>query len=118
MLTPQLLTKWKSLVDAAGPVDLVVTRHEGLLDLLRMNGMVEIDVECREHVTAADVRGRNVCGILPFNLAKHAKSVFVVDIDIPASLRGVEMSARLMDDFVVDVSCYVVLDRSSLEVWP
>ena len=86
----------------------VVTRHAALVAYLIERGIVTGDVVVKAHVTADDVTGRHVVGVLPFNLAVKAASVTVVDLNVPAALRGVELSIEQLRLYGGDVTAYRV----------
>jgi len=92
----------------------VVTRHANLVAYLVERGIVTGDVVVLSHVTAADVTGRHVVGVLPFHLAVHAVSVTVLDLDIPAALRGVELSVEQLRQFGGAVTTYRVYLESAI----
>lgn len=56
-------------------IDVVVTRHQPLVDLLRERGIVDADTPVLEHARADDVRGKHVLGVLPHWLSSLAASV-------------------------------------------
>lgn len=72
-------------------IDLVVTRHPGLVDYLREVGLVDDDVDVVKHATPALLRGRNVCGVLPHSLSSLCKTFTEVPLVVPQSLRGEEL---------------------------
>jgi len=71
---------------------ILITRHPALIEYLRERGIVDPDTPVLAHVGEDDVRGKHVIGILPLRLAALAASVTEVPLDIPAELRGVELS--------------------------
>ena len=71
---------------------LVVTRHKGLVDFIRAEGIIGEDAEVAEHATPAMVRGRNVIGVLPLDLAAEAASVTVIPLALTPDLRGRDLS--------------------------
>lgn len=84
----------------------VVTRHPGLVDYLRTQG---IDVECvRAHVTAEEIRGKCVVGVLPMHLAAEAKSVTEVTLNLTADQRGRELSYEEVAAAASDMVTYKV----------
>jgi hypothetical protein len=70
----------------------VVTRHKALVDYLVEVGLIQPDAEVLASVTADQIRGKHVVGVLPLHLAAEADLVTVVPLDLPAELRGVELS--------------------------
>ena len=99
---------FKKPVDEAGRV--VVTRHPGLVAHLRQIGLVSDDVCVIGHADADAVRGKHVIGVLPLRLAALAASVTEVPLDIPAELRGVELSAEQVARYAGQPVTYVVCD--------
>lgn len=69
--------------------DLVVTRHDGLLEYLRAIG---IDAPCMPHAGPDDVAGKHVVGILPMRLACLCVGYTEARMDIPMELRGQELT--------------------------
>ncbi len=75
-------------------VDLVVTRHQGLVEYLRREGIVDDGVRVVPHATPEMLRGLRVCGVLPLSLAAECEAVLVVPLDdLPREMRGRELSA-------------------------
>lgn len=70
---------------------LIVTRHAGLVEVLRADFGVEGRVI--SHATPEAIRGKRVVGVLPLHLAAEAASVTEVVLDLPADKRGVELTA-------------------------
>lgn len=70
----------------------VVTRHQVLVQHLQEQGLVSENCIVLEHVTADDVKGKHVIGVLPLNLAAAAKMVTEIPITIPADRRGQELT--------------------------
>jgi putative CRISPR-associated protein (TIGR02620 family) len=73
---------------------LVVTRHQGLVDYLWSIGLLsDSDVfNVLSHVTASEVTGKRVIGVLPIHLAALAESVTMVPLEVPEECRGVELT--------------------------
>jgi len=64
------------------PRALVVTRHAPLVEYLREIGLINDQTQVMEHVTAADVCGRDVIGVLPLRIAVDASSVTEIPLDL------------------------------------
>ena len=107
-------------------IDLIVSRHFGLVQWLAhqlagdwslvrhsvtADGLVQEDWQHLEaewrvtrvvpvlaHVTADDVRGKHVLGVLPLSLARHAASVTEVEMTLRPDQRGKELTPTEMDD--------------------
>ncbi|MEJ5169384.1 MAG: CRISPR-associated protein Csx16 [Fimbriimonadales bacterium] len=89
--------------------DLIVTRHQGLVDIARRMGLATDGCPVLAHATADDVRGKVVLGVLPLHLAALAKAVVSIDLDLPADRRGTDLSAEEMLPYVRGVSVYRVI---------
>lgn len=77
----------------------VVTRHEGLVELLAERGIVGRGVRVVSVATDAEVVGADViveAGTLPLRLASLARSVTEIPIDLPSAiLRAVPLAADM-----------------------
>lgn len=73
-------------------LDLVVTRHPGLVAYLQEIGLAPEGVEVVSHATAENVAGKNVCGVLPHSLSCLCASFTEVPLSLPAELRGTELT--------------------------
>jgi hypothetical protein len=93
---------------ASTPPPIVVTRHPGLVEVLREIGAVGLEVSVVAHASAADVTGRRVIGVLPLSLAALAENITEVVLDLPAEMRGVELSADQVRKYMVGTRTYVV----------
>lgn len=90
------------------PPPVVVTRHPGLVEVLREQGLIPAGVRVIAHASAEDVRGLDVYGVLPLALAAEAASVTEVTLTLPAELRGQELSADQVRAHMTGVTRYVV----------
>ena len=71
------------------PIDLIVTRHGALRDLLVERGYATPDTPVITHVDdPAVLRGRHVAGVLPLRLAVAADIVSEIDIAMTPADRG------------------------------
>lgn len=75
----------------------VVTRHPALVEYLREIG-VKIE-KVIDRATPEEVRGRHVYGVLPLHLAAEARLVTTVPLDVPAELRGQELTLEQVRQF-------------------
>lgn len=73
-------------------IDLIVTRHPGLVEYLRELGLCQEGVEVISHASPEAVAGRHVCGVLPHSLSCLTASFTEVPLALPAELRGVELT--------------------------
>lgn len=77
-------------------IELVVTRHPGLVEYLRELGMVAEGVEVIEHATPEAVTGRHVCGVLPHSLSCLTASFTEVPLRLTPELRGKELGLETL----------------------
>ena len=87
----------------------VVTRHPGLLEVLREKGVIPQD--CQDYYSHASpelVRGRDVVGVLPLHLAAEANSVTEVALNLPPEARGRELTADEVRKYMTGVHTYKV----------
>ena len=88
---------------------IVVTRHPGLLEVLRERGVVPQNCEdYYSHVTPELVRGKAVIGVLPLHLAAEADSVTEVALNLPPEARGRELTADEVRKYMIGVHTYKV----------
>ena len=73
-------------------IEIVVTRHPGLVEYLREKGLVAESVRVIPHATPAEVSGKVVCGVLPHSLSCLCSSFWEVPLNLPPELRGKELS--------------------------
>jgi hypothetical protein len=85
---------------------LIVTRHAGLIEVLRAD--FGITGKVISHATEDQIRGRCVVGVLPLHLASLAASVTEVVLDLPADKRGVELSADEVRQYCRGLRTFVV----------
>lgn len=86
----------------------IVTRHPALVTVLVEDGIVPQGVEVLAHATVNQVRGRRVFGVLPLHLAAEAESITVVDLNLPADLRGQELGVEQVRAHMGGVATYRV----------
>jgi len=89
-------------------VDLIVTRHTGLVEYLQEIGLAGPGVEVVSHATPANVAGRHVCGVLPHSLSCLCSSFTEVPLTLPAELRGQELSLEQVRQFAGEPVTYQV----------
>ena len=87
---------------------LVVTRHPALVDYLREQGIISGDVEIKSHVSAEDVEGRHVVGVLPHRLSCLCELFTEAPLFVPAELRGQELSLEQVRQYAGPVQTYRV----------
>jgi len=93
----------------------VITRHQGLVDYLIDQGIVSNDVSVIAHATPDQITGRDVVGVLPLNLAVLARSVTVIPLDLPQDLRGAHLSKDQVAQYAGQPRRFSVYDRDALD---
>lgn len=86
-------------------INLIVTRHPGLVEYLRERGMIAADARIVSHASAKDVAGQHVCGVLPHNLSCLCERFTEVPLVIPAELRGAELSLEQVREYASASGC-------------
>lgn len=84
----------------------LVTRHKALVEYFKELG-IKFD-KVISHATEEDVCGNDVYGVLPLSLASLANTVTTVDMDLPAEMRGKELSLTDIETYFTDMSTYQV----------
>ena len=79
-------------------INLVVTRHRPLVDLLRERGIITAATPVLEHASISDVRGRHVLGVLPHHLSSQCASIS----EIPMSLTTADREAMQRGDLSLE----------------
>ena len=98
-------------------IDLVVTRHPGLLQYLQELGLADESTRVLSHANVNDVRGLNVCGVLPHSLSCECSSFTEVPLDLPQELRGKELTYEQVRQYAGKPATYVV-SRQHVYVCP
>lgn len=88
--------------------DIIITRHAGLVEYLREIGAVDPDTPVVAHVSAGDIAGKNVVGVLPLSLAACAASVTEVPLSLPRELRGQELTVEQVRQYAGILRTYKV----------
>lgn len=90
---------------------LIVTRHMGLVEFLRRQGIMG------EIITRVDdpeqLRGRDVFGPpLPLALAAHARTLTIAEMDLPVGIRPPDLSADEMVQHGARLVTFVIREVS------
>ena len=88
--------------------NIVITRHPALVEYLVETGLVPADAPCISHAEAGNVGGKHVIGVLPLRLASLAASITEVPLDIPAELRGQELTIEQVRQYAGEPVRYFV----------
>ena len=78
-----------------------------LLEYLKEKGIPQ-DTPVISHATVEDVAGKYVIGILPLSLACHAGYVTEVQMNVPAELRGQELTYEQVVEYAGEMITYKV----------
>lgn len=97
------------------PKTVIVTRHAGLVEFLREEGLIDESATVIPHATRDDVKGCRVVGILPLNLAACAACVEQPILILPPELRGKELSCAEVREHFAGMECFVVATPHELE---
>ena len=85
----------------------IVTRHQGLVQWLKQHG---VEGQVKAQVTAEDVRGKRVYGVLPLHIAAEAAEVITVDMPkIKQEQRGQDLSPEEMDAAGARLTTYRII---------
>lgn len=93
---------------------LVVTRHSALVQYLIDQEYITPDSEVLEHVDAETVQGKHVWGVLPHSLSVLTKSFTEVPLNLPAELRGKELTVEQVREYAGAPVTYVIHSQQSL----
>lgn len=97
-------------------IDLVVTRHPGLVEYLHELGMCGESVEIISHASPEAVTGRHVCGVLPHSLSCLTASFTEIPLALPAELRGAELTLPQVRQYAGAAVTYRVVEVPALPV--
>ena len=86
----------------------VVTRHAGLIQYLEEIGLIDSTAEVIGHATPEQVVGQNVIGVLPHSLSCLCNTFTEVPMNIPAELRGKELTLEQMRQYGSTPVTYMV----------
>ena len=85
---------------------ILITRHEALVEFLQKQGL-KFDMVV-SHADAETVNGKDVYGVLPLHLAALANTITSVDMNLPAEMRGKELSLEDVERYFVGFATYKV----------
>ena len=92
---------------------IIVTRHQGLVEVLSSMGITGKVVA---HATLEDVQGKVVIGVLPMHLAAQTVMFGEVTLQLSPEQRGKELSAQEVRQAMRDgISWYVVRTEAQYE---
>lgn len=95
-------------------LDLIVTRHPGLVEYLHEIGLADAETVVKAHATPDVVKGKHVCGVLPHSLSCLCETFTEVPLlNLPQELRGAELTVEQVRQFAGAPVTYRVLSVSS-----
>lgn len=94
--------------------DLVVTRHPGLVEVLKDFGLCDQTTKVIDHATIDDVKGKHVIGVLPLSLARYTRTLTEITLTLPPELRGKELTAEEVRLYMTGINVYTVNHVKSL----
>ena len=89
--------------------DLLVTRHQGLIEFLQQEGYTWDRVESHIEDTSI-LDDKKVLGFLTLELAARCASVTAPNLELPAELRGKELSVEQLREFSRGTKTYTVVE--------
>ena len=88
--------------------DVVVTRHNGLVEFLKKNGFINDKTVVIDHATPEAIEGKTVLGVLPHSLSCLCKIFAEIPLNLPAEMRGKELSLHDVEKYAGEIAYYVV----------
>jgi putative CRISPR-associated protein (TIGR02620 family) len=89
-------------------IDVIVTRHPGLINYLIELGLATTETKVIEHATPNDITNKHVCGVLPHSLSKLCTLFTEIPLNIPLELRGKELSTEQVRKYAGTPTTYSV----------
>jgi putative CRISPR-associated protein (TIGR02620 family) len=94
-------------------IEIIVSRHQGLVDYLREIGLADAETQIISHASAEVVRGKRVCGVLPHSLSCLCETFTEVPLNLPQELRGTELTVEQVRQFAGPPATYRVIGENS-----
>ena len=89
-------------------IDIIVTRHEALLQYLLQEGIVKEGVKVVSHAAPDTITGKHVLGVLPHALSSMCASFTEVPLFLPPELRGKELTLAEVTEYAGEPVTYSV----------
>jgi len=86
----------------------IITRHPGALKWLRKHHPEYKEVEHIVHAKPEDIEGNIVIGMLPIHMAVLAKEYWNLSLNIPAEMRGKELTVSDMEKYNCKIEQYKI----------
>lgn len=87
-------------------VELIVTRHPGLVEYLREIGLADKNTKVISHASPEAITGKHVVGVLPVSLAKLCNPFTEVPLAISPEMRGKELTLAEVREIAGDPVSY------------
>ena len=88
-------------------IDVLVTRHKALSELMKELGYI-FGQEITHVEDTTIIQGKTVAGVLPMWLACQCHEFTEITLEIPAEMRGVELTVAQMHEFFKGIATYQV----------
>jgi len=75
-------------------IEVIVTRHAGLVEYLKQEGLISDEVKVVSHANMETVSGKHVLGVLPHSLSCLTASFTEIPLSLPPELRGKELTTE------------------------
>jgi len=97
-------------------VEIIITRHPALVQLLKELGVADEKTELLTHVTDPSVLdGKVVAGVLPLHLAARCKEVWTPELELKPEDRGRELSLEELKERFRGLRGFVVREVNNTE---
>jgi len=88
--------------------DLVITRHQGLVDYLLEEELISSSTPILGHASKEDVNDKDVIGVLPHSLSVHTSTFSEIPLILPPEMRGKELTADDVRRYKGDLVTYKI----------
>jgi len=89
---------------------IIVTRHRMLGEHLIERGLVHKDVPIYSHISAKEIIGKHVIGILPFHLACHAALYTEIPLRVPYEKKSTELTLSEIRFYMQQPRTYKIVE--------
>lgn len=87
---------------------ILITRHPDVIKLLKELKVIDSETTIIDHATAEDIKGKEVIGILPIDLAAHCSKVHSIIWNIPIEARGRDWTYEETKRYYSGIKTYIV----------
>jgi len=89
-------------------IEVIVTRHQGLVDYIKEIGLVDENTMVLSHATVENIKNKIVCGVLPHTLSQHTALYCEIPLNLTLELRGKELSLEQIREFAGKPAWYTI----------